>query len=96
MKYFIKARFKCEDETKNMVFKQVLIVREKQVQLQEENTIRDVVHASILNCCKQGYSIISSKFNKNVFTPAEKAEGEIRIDNSNCKLPIRSVIFYVE
>lgn len=96
VKYFIKAKLSCEDSAKNMMFKQVLIVRERQVKLQEDHIIRDVIHASILNCCKQGYSILSSKFNKNVFTPAERAEGEIRIDNSNCRLPIRTVIFSVE
>ena len=84
VKYFCKARFLTEDTATNMQFKQVLIVREKLVQLQEDNVIRDVIHASTLNCLKKGSSILTSKFNKNVFTPAESAEGEIRIDNSKC------------
>ena len=71
-------------------------MREKLVQLQEDNVIRDVIHASTLNCLKKGSSILTSKFNKNVFTPAENAEGEIRIDNSKCKLPVKAVIFSIE
>ena len=64
--------------------------------MQEDNVIRDVVYAKNFNCLDKGVSIVSSKFNKNVFTAAELAEGEIRIDNSNCKLPVRNVIFSIE
>lgn len=96
VKYFCKAMFISEDAARNMAFKQVLIVREKPHILQEDQVIRDVVHAKTLNCRDKGSSVISSKFNKNVFTAAETAEGEIWIDNSMCQLPVRTVTFSIE
>ena len=80
----------------NMVYKQVLIIREKPHILTENNSISDVHYVKTLRCCRMGHTKLTSKFNKNVFTPIEHAEGEIRIDNSNCSIPIKTVSFCVE
>ena len=35
------------------------------------------------------------EFAKNVYTPSEEAEGEISIDNTECKLDVTSVKFAI-
>ena len=98
MKYFIKAMVinNVDPDMLNMMYKQVLIVREKPQILKENNTITDIRHVKTLKCCKMGHTLLTSKFNKNVFTTNEFAEGEIRIDNSRCSIPIRMVSFCIE
>ncbi len=38
---------------------------------------------------------MEAEFNKNVFMPNEKAEGEIKIDNSQCKVAVTRVTFAI-
>ena len=39
---------------------------------------------------------MKAKFNKNVFTPMEDAEGELEIDNSDCKVGVSKVEFALQ
>jgi len=38
---------------------------------------------------------LKAKFNKNVFTPHEDAEGELKMDNSDCKIAVKNVEFAI-
>ena len=84
IKYYCKVLFRSLNPVYNMTFKQVIVVREKPKilsQLQQVQLTKDV---ALFNCCDRGYSDLTCSFEKNVFTPAEKATGEIRIDNGRC------------
>lgn len=55
--------------------------------------IKETCEIKTWGCCSQGNSSIEAEFNKNVFTPHETAEGEIKINNSECKVAVASVTF---
>ena len=82
IKYYCKAVLKCADEDHNMKHKQVLSIREKAVELQTDQKISETSELKTWGCCAQGTSSLEAEFNKNVFTPQETAEGELKIDNS--------------
>ena len=93
VKYFVKAHFMCSTRSPdNMKFKQVLIVRERPKLLSWEKMVTMQKDITIFMCCPKGLSEVTCKFSKNVFTPNEEAQGEIFIDNSRCRLPVRSVM----
>ena len=99
VKYYIKATLiNAADPLAvlQMQYKQVLIVREQPMILKQNNAISNVHHVKTLRCFKRGHTKLTAKFNKNVFTPNELAEGEIRIDNSRCSIAIKTVLFQIE
>ena len=96
VKFFIKAKIVQNDGDDLMKFKQVLMIREKAVKLKEDNVISETSEIKTWCCCSQGKSTMSAEFNKNVFTPQENAEGEIKIDNSECGVGVSKVSFSIE
>ena len=74
-----------------MKHKTVLVIREKPVSLETNNVIKETSEIKTWGCCAQGTSSLTAEFSKNVFTPAEKAEGDLKIDNSNCKVKVKEV-----
>ena len=96
VKYYCKAVLKCDDEEQNMKHKQVLAVREKAVEMKTDEKIAETSELKTWGCCAQGTSTLEAEFNKNVFTPQETAEGELKIDNSHCKLKVTRVRFSIE
>mmetsp|Transcript_34639 Transcript_34639/g.45553 ORF Transcript_34639/g.45553 Transcript_34639/m.45553 type:complete len:145 (-) Transcript_34639:299-733(-) len=74
-----------------MTYKQVVVVREKPVIHSQHQIVYLTKEVTIFNCCMRGYTEVTCSFEKNVFLPIEKATGEIRIDNSHCEIPVRSV-----
>ena len=93
VKYYCKGRIVCADPVRDMIYKQVLIIREKPLTLLQDSVINEVQTVNTCCCCCQGETILKAKFNKNVFTPAETAEGEIFMDNSHCNKAVKTVIF---
>jgi hypothetical protein len=91
VKYFCKATFRCKDSIRDMSHKQVLVIRQPPVLSEDDCVINFTQEVNIMNCCARGYSVLSCEFEKNIFTPVETAEGIIRIDNSNCQLPIKTI-----
>ena len=73
----------------------MLSIREKPVSLEEDVTIKETSEITTWCCCSQGTSALEAEFNKNVFMPNEKAEGEIKIDNSQCKVAVTRVRFSI-
>lgn len=96
VKYHIKATLKTHDKHDEMKFKQVLIIREKPVELRIGDAQSETSNIKTWCCCDQGTSTMSSVFNKNVFMPNEIAAGEIKINNEHCQLGVSRVSFYVE
>lgn len=94
VKYFAKAVLDCEGE--DMKHKAVLVIREKPVALETGNVIKETSEIKTWGCCAQGTSSLSAEFAKNVYTPAETAEGDLKIDNSNCKVKVSEVKFSIE
>ena len=94
VKYFAKAVLDCEGE--DMKHKTVLIIREKPVEMRTDQTLSETSEIKTWGCCAQGTSSLKAEFNKNVFTPDETAEGDLKIDNSNCKVAVKEVRFSIE
>lgn len=94
VKYFAKAVLDCEGE--DMKHKTVLCIREKPVALETGNVLKETSEIKTWMCCSQGTSELAAEFNKNVFTPAEHAEGELKINNGNCKIAVSKVTFSIE
>ena len=94
VKYFAKAVLDCEGE--DMKHKSVLIIREKATSAKSDISLSETSEIKTWGCCAQGTSKLEAKFNKNVFTPAEDAEGDLMIDNSNCKVKVKEVKFAIE
>lgn len=95
VKYFVKAKLNCEDKHYEMVHKQVLSIREEAVELKEGTSISETTELKTWGCCAKGASTLKAEFNKNVFTPADTAEGVIKIDNSACGLAVTKVSFSI-
>jgi len=64
---------KTHDHHHEMKHKQVLAIREKPLELQEDVTIKETREIKTWCCCSQGNSSLKAQFNKNVFTPMEVA-----------------------
>ena len=79
-----------------MKHKTVLIIREKPVALETGNVLQETSEIKTWGCCAQGTSSLTAEFAKNVFTPDETAEGDLKIDNSNCKVKVTEVKFSIE
>lgn len=94
VKYIAKAVLDCEGE--DMKHKTVLCIREKPVELEHGNVLKETSEIKTWMCCSQGNSSLAAEFNKNVFTPAEHAEGELKIDNGSCKIAVKKVTFSIE
>ena len=88
VKYMVKAKIDSSNDSHDMSYKQILVIREKPVALQEKVEISETQNIKTCCCCDQGPSALKAKFNKNVFTPDETAEGKIEIDNSQCKIAV--------
>jgi len=93
VKYFAKATLDCEGE--DMKHKTVLVIREKAVALKEDTVLEETSEIKTWLCCNQGKSKMKCEFAKNVYTPDEEAEGEVKIDNSDCKLAVTKVTFSI-
>ena len=93
IKYFVKAKLICEDEDLEIKHKAVMAVRERIGDVQANTTISETSEIKTWCCCSQGTSSLKAQFNKNVFTPMEDAEGELEIDNSECKVGVSKVEF---
>ena len=63
--------------------------------MKEDIKLSETSEIKTWGCCSQGVSSMESEFNKNVFMPNEKAEGDIKIDNSQCKVAVTSVKFAI-
>ena len=72
------------------------MIREKPVELAVGKVIEETSEIKTWGCCAQGTSSISAMFNKNVFTPQEHAEGQIKMNNEACKIGVKKVRFSVE
>jgi hypothetical protein len=94
VKYFAKATLDCEGE--DMKHKSVLVIREKPVTLETGNVMKETSEIKTWGCCAQGTSALEAEFAKNVFTPQEVAEGDLKIDNGNCKVKVKEVRFSIE
>lgn len=94
VKYYCKANLDCEGE--DMKHKAVIVIREKPVALETNNVIKETSEIKTWGCCAQGTSSLEAEFAKNVFTPMEVAEGELKINNSNCKVKVKEVRFSIE
>ena len=96
MKYYIKTILHTYDKHDTMKYKQVLIIRERPVNLVVGEAQSETSNIKTWCCIDQGTSTMSSVFNKNVFMPNEVAEGQVRINNEHCGLNAHRVSFYVE
>ena len=79
-----------------MKHKTVLVIREKPVALETNNVIKETSEIKTWGCCAQGTSTLEAEFSKNVFEPSETATGDLKIDNSNCKVKVKEVKFHIE
>ncbi len=95
VKYYVKAKIVQNDGDDLFKYKQVLMIREKPVSLKTDETISETSEIKTWCCCSQGTSSMTAKFNKNVFTPQEDAEGEIKIDNEHCNIGVSKVKFAI-
>lgn len=82
-KYHLKATFKASG-VKKLMTKQILIIREKAVKLQEDVSIAS--KQELTNCCcvSKGFSTLKTDFEKNIYCPNECAKAIMTIDNSEC------------
>ena len=67
-----------------MKYKQVMIIREKPVNLVVGEAQSETSHIKTWCCIDQGTSSMSSVFNKNVFLPNEIAAGSVKVNNEHC------------
>lgn len=74
----------------------MLAIREEPVKLKTDAVIEETCEIKTWGCCSQGASSLKAEFNKNVFTPREDAEGEIKINNTDCKVAVTDVCFFIE
>lgn len=95
VKYFVKAKVESENDDMCMSHKAVLAVREKPESLQINTSIEETSEIKTWGCCAQGTSSLKAKFNQNVFSPMDVAEGEIEIDNSECNVAVSEVSFAI-
>jgi hypothetical protein len=51
VKYFVKCKLNCEDSDHDMVYKQVLMIREKPVTMKEDNVIKETSEIKTWGCC---------------------------------------------
>ena len=84
VKYHIKATLHTYDHSHSMKYKQVLIIREKPVNLVVGDAQSETSQIKTWCCIDQGTSTMSSVFNKNVFMPNEVAEGLVKVNNEHC------------
>ena len=96
VKYYVKATLKTNNKHDEMKFKQVMIIREKPVNLVVGEAQSETSNIKTWCCIDQGTSTMSSVFAKNVFLPNEIAEGHVKVNNENCQLNAHRVSFYVE
>lgn len=95
VKYFVKAKLNCSKDAHDMKHKKVLMIREEAVDLQEKTTLKETSEIKTWMCCSQGNSTLEAEFNKNVFTPRETAEGDLKINNEECKTGVKEVTFAI-
>ena len=96
VKYYVKAKLHGADKHDDMKYKQVLIIREKPVQMVVGDAQSETSNIKTWCCIDQGTSTMSSVFEKNVFLPTDVARGHIKINNEHCQLNAHRVSFYVE
>ena len=81
VKYYVKATLKTVDKHDEMKFKQVLIIREKPVNMVVGDAQAETSNIKTWCCIDQGHSTMSSVFEKNVFLPNEIANGHVKVNN---------------
>jgi hypothetical protein len=79
-----------------MSYKQVLIIREKPPNFEAEIKRESTANITTWCCVNQGPSRMEVKFAKNTFEPHEMAQAKVHLDNSQCKIGIKSVTLAVE
>lgn len=84
VKYYVKATLKTPDKHDEMKFKQVMIIREKPVNMVVGEAQSETSHIKTWCCVDQGQSTMSSVFAKNIFLPNEVAEGHVKVNNGQC------------
>jgi len=90
IKYFVKA------SAGKMKQKAVLIIREKPVSYKEDLGIEETCNIKAWCCVPQGPSTLKAKFEKNIYTPQEKADAMVTVINKECKANVSNVTFFVE
>ena len=81
----------------SMVLEKELHIRETPKPLEEDKLVCHESSSTMDSCfcCGSGTSKMTAKFNKNVFSPQEKAEVELTIDNTACSLACHTITFKV-
>merc|ERR1719469_1295926 len=81
---------------KDIKYKHTLIVREKMEQALAN--VGEVDRDPIITCCcyNQGFSTMTTNFEKTIYMPHETARATAHINNTECKLDCTRVAFAVE
>lgn len=96
VKYFVKVKLDCKDDDEEMKYKQVLVIREKPVDFEANEQLKEKSEIKTWCCIDQGKSKLKSTFEKNVYQPDEEAVAEVKVDNEECKLDVSKVSFFIE
>ena len=96
VKYYVKATLHTSHKHDEMKYKQVLIIRERPVNMVVGDAQSETSNIKTWCCIDQGTSTMSSVFEKNVFLPTEMARGAVKVNNEHCQVRATQVSFYVE
>jgi hypothetical protein len=96
VKYTIKASMVNADFKELMRHKQVLILREMGDAFQQNISYTDENNISTWCCMSQGFSRVTTTFEKNIFEPHENCKALVNVDNSQCNLQIQGIRLALE
>jgi len=94
IEYQIEAFLKPHKETDpKMKYKQPINLRNKIVPVTGNLTSNVTTALKTCCCCKQGSNFLKANFEKNYYSPGEKAQVTMELDNSGTSLKNKNVVF---
>jgi len=76
-----------------MKYKQPVTLREKTLHKISEEPAHVTTQLKTCGCCKQGSNLLTARFEKNCYSPAENAQVSMHLDNSGTSLKNRKIVF---
>jgi len=96
IKYKVKTVINTANEKDKMVFDHELMIRQPPVEFMPNELQVNTQRLKCCCCCKFGSVKIGVQFEKNVFTPQEKARATITCDAGLSKLDVKRINFCLE
>lgn len=94
-KYTITALVNSPDDQPYLRAKQVLLIRQKPVDLSENTSHFMRSELNNYGCIGKGFSSLKTEFEKNIYCPNEVAKAIVTVDNSEATIDTDTVTFAV-